>query len=116
MPDEGEIRQLLDVQLAMIVDSSRRAALHERLVSPQPLSLKWGYGAPGDKFQCWLVGISKDAVRLVYCDQGFGPTYPWGIIGACQDWMGMDCDWHVGLEHAAIGAGILDAPKCYEVP
>ncbi|HEY2840193.1 MAG TPA: hypothetical protein VGJ26_13645 [Pirellulales bacterium] len=117
MTNERDIRQLVDIQLLTIVDPSRREALKERLVSPQPLSLKWGYGAPDERFQCWLIGFSKDGkLRLVYCDQGFGPEYPWGIVGASQDWMGMDCDWHVGLEHAAIGAGVLDAPPDYEIP
>jgi hypothetical protein len=52
----------------------------------------------------------------VYSPEGFGPSDPWGHIRSTDDSLGMDSQWHVGLEHAAIGAGILEAPPGYEVP
>ena len=117
MPHSEDIQQLVDAELATIDDPIRRAALAALLVTPKSFSLKWGYGMPGERYQCWLVGISPDGkTRLVYCEKGFGPSYPWGIVGIAQEWMGMDCQWHVGLEHAAIGAGALPAPSNYEVP
>lgn len=117
MPDVDDIRRLVHAELAKVGDAARRDALIAVLVSPQPLSLKWGYGKPGEKYECWLVGLSPNGnTRLLYCEKGFGPSDPWGIVGVSDDWMGMDCQWHVGLEHAAIGAGILPAPPDYEVP
>ncbi|HYV36965.1 MAG TPA: hypothetical protein VE988_14760 [Gemmataceae bacterium] len=117
MVDEVEIRNLLEAELAKVIDPARRAALKSALVPPQPLSLEWAYGEPGERYQCWLVGLSPNGrERLVYCEKGFGPNYPWGFVGIAENWMGMDCQWHVGLEHAAIGAGILVAPQDYEVP
>ena len=97
MPDGAqEMRELLKAQLAAIDDPARRALLETYLVWPQPLILKWGYGKPGERYTCWLVASHRNT-RIVYCDQGFGPAYPWGIVGPSDDWMGMDCHWHVGL-------------------
>jgi hypothetical protein len=111
------IKQLIDTELAKVADHSRRERLRSFLVAPELLSLRWGYGQPGDRFDCWLVALSPDRKdRLLYCEQGFGPTYPWGFVGIEEEWMGMDCQWHAGLEDAAIGAGLLDAPPGYEVP
>jgi hypothetical protein len=117
MPDVNDIRRLVDAELAKVTDSARRDALKAVLVPPQLLSLKWGYGEPGERHECWLVGLSSSGKeRLVYCEKGFGPSDPWGFVGVEENWTGMDCQWHVGLEHAAIGAGILKAPPGYEVP
>jgi hypothetical protein len=117
MPNEVEMRRLVDAELATVSEPSRRAALEAVFVPPRLLTLKWGYGKPGEQLQCWLVGLSPNGKeRLIYCEKGFGPADPWGFVGSTDDWMGMDCQWHVGLEHAAIGAGILPAPADYEVP
>jgi len=117
MPDLDDIRRLVDAELAGVADSTRRDALKAVLVPPQPLNLKWGYRNPAERYECWLVGLSSNGKeRLVYCEKGFGPSDPWGFVGVAEDWMGVDCQWHVGLEHAAIGAGILKAPPGYEVP
>ncbi len=117
MHSNNEIRQLIDAELAKLDNLSRRAILASILVPPQPLYLKWDYGESGQRFQCWLVGMSPDGnMRLVYCSAGFGPAYPWGHLQTAVESMGMDSQWHAGLEHAAIGAGLLDAPPNYEVP
>jgi|SRR5262245_12218715 len=117
MLNENDVARLVEKELALVTDASRRERLRSLLVAPARLSLKWGYGKPGDRFECWIVASSTDRQqRLLYCAHGFGPEYSWGIVGVSEDWMGMDCQWHVGLEHAAIGAGLLDAPPDYEVP
>jgi hypothetical protein len=117
MVGEGEIKQLVEAELTKVEDPSRRAALRAALIPPRPLTLRWGYGKPGEQLQCWMVGLSPNGKeRLMYCEKGFGPGDPWGFVGALDEWMGMDCQWHVGLEHAAIGARILSAPPNYEVP
>src|SRR5687767_14262830 len=117
MSDESDIRGLVETELATVAEGARREWLRGMLVSPRRLQLEWGYGRPGERLECWLVGQSPDGrVRLVYCERGFGPTYPWGFVNADDDYMGMDCQWHASLEHAAIGAGLLTAPPGYEVP
>jgi hypothetical protein len=114
---ELEIQRLVDAELSIVVELSRREALRATVIHPKAVRLKWNYGKPGQQFQCWVAARSENSQQyIVYCDQGFGPAYPWGIVGASEDSMGMDGQWHIGLEHAAIGARILEAPTEYEVP
>jgi hypothetical protein len=114
---ELDIQRLVEIDLSKVSDPTRRSVLAAILIPPQPLYLNWEYGESGERFKCWLVGLSPDGTyRLVYCDNGFGPEYPWGYVDATENSIGMDCQWHIGLEHAAIGAGLLDAPPNYEVP
>jgi hypothetical protein len=117
MPTQSDILNLIEVELTKVREISRRENLRTVLVPLQMLSLKWEYGKPDERFECWLVGMSSDGQkRLLYCDCGFGPTYPWGIVSNDSDWLGMDSQWHEALEDAAIGAGLLPAPPDYEVP
>jgi hypothetical protein len=112
-PDE--MRELVKRELARVAGADRRAALRSLLVPPVRLNLGWDWGAPGARLDCWQVGRSPDGeTLLLFCEQGFGD--PWGFVGRSDDSLGMDDQWHVGLEHAAIGAGLLDAPPGYEVP
>jgi hypothetical protein len=69
MADEVEIRYLLEAELAKVADPARRAALKAVLVPPQPLSLKWGYGKPGERYQCWLVGLSPNGKERLVPEQ-----------------------------------------------
>src|SRR4051812_18608673 len=102
-----QIKGLVAEKLRRITDAERRSALAAFLVPPVRLRLNWEYGAANEQLDCWLVGQSRDEplVRIVYCEAGFGPAFPWGYVFG--DSMGMDSDWHSGLEDAAIGAGFL---------
>ena len=44
------------------------------------------------------------AVGIAYCDQGFGPTHPWGLmfLTGPRSSMGMETSWHRSLEEAYI--------------
>jgi hypothetical protein len=114
---ESRISTLLDRELARIEDLARRDVLRSFLQPPARLSLGWNYGHEGERINCWQVGrFPNRNILLVYCDRGFGPAFPWGFVFADEDSMGMDSQWHSGLEDAAIGAGMLPAPANYEVP
>jgi hypothetical protein len=115
--DPRSLVSLVDSELALVTDPAQRAALRVLLVEPARLSLAWEYGEADQRFDCWLVGRSSDeAILLVYCERGFGPSDPWGFVFAHTGSMGMDSQWHSGLVHAAIGAGLVAAPAGYEVP
>lgn len=112
-----DLVQLVSAELSRVVEPNRRTDLASLFVAPVPLQLGWNYGEEGARFNCWQVGQSRDGgVLLVYCDQGFGPAFPWGFIFPEEDSLGMDCQWHSGLEDAAINAGLIAAPSGYEVP
>src|SRR3954470_4603293 len=92
MADFDDIRDLVAAELAKIADPARRDILKSVLVPPQPLSLRWGYGKPGERYDCWVVGLSPNGrERLPDCGRGFGPDSLWGLVGVAEDWMGMDC-------------------------
>jgi hypothetical protein len=96
-PDENELGR---------IDAPRRAALRCLLVPPAIRELGWNYGQSGQRYACWIIARAPDErVTLTHCDEGFGPAFPWGYLLDESDGMGMDSQWHAGLEDAAIGAG-----------
>ena len=116
---EAHILSLVDAESVRVADPARRGALQAMLQDPARVSLAWDYGYAGERFNCWLVGRSPYPDRpwlLVYCDRGFGPASPWGFVFADEDSIGMDCQWHSGLEKAAIVAGLLPAPADDQEP
>jgi hypothetical protein len=111
------VRSLLGDELARVSDPARRVSLAALLLPPSKINLGWDYGMRGERLDCWHIGRSPDGgVLLVYCEQGFGPAFPWGFVFPLEDSMGMDSQWHSGLEDAAINAGLLPAPDGYEAP
>jgi hypothetical protein len=112
-----KLSDLIQSELKKVAEPSRRASLEALLTSPRQMTLNWAYGQEGEHFDCWRVGQSPNGnTWLVFCEQGFGPAYPWGFISAEDEWIGMDSQWHLSLEDAAICAGLLNAPAGYEVP
>lgn len=115
--ERSQVLDQIQIELKRIRESSRRECLQALLVEPREVSLSWDYGREGERFTCWQVGQSSDGKTwLVYCNQGFGPDFPWGFVFRRSDSLGMDSQWHVGLEDAAICVGMLEAPDGYEVP
>lgn len=113
----ADIAELVRLELDRMTDSVRRASLEALLNAPRKLSLAWEYGQRDERFDCWCVGHSADGdVLLVYCPQGFGPSFPWGFVFSETGSLGNDGQWHSGLEDAAIGIGLLEAPDGYESP
>lgn len=111
-----ELEALVDGELARM-SAARRTSLGRLLVPPVLREIPWDYGRAGERHACWIVGRAPDGlVSLAYCDAGFGPAFPWGYLFEPDDGMGMDAQWHSGLEDAAIGAGCLSAPQGYVVP
>lgn len=67
-----------------------------RVAPPAPIRLAWDYGQPGETFGGWLVfSDPRRRTGIAYCDQGFGPKSPWGLIftGETCPSMGMDSGW-----------------------
>ncbi|QOV87369.1 hypothetical protein IPV69_13825 [Humisphaera borealis] len=114
---EHSMAALINSELSRVCDPAQCGRLQGLLQPPSLLSLAWDYGRPDERFDCWQVGRSLcGRVLLVYCESGFGPSFPWGFVSAAEGSMGMDSQWHSGLEDAAIGAGLLPAPAGYEAP
>lgn len=97
MTSAAEIAAALDEDLTNLRDPRVRAGIQAfRLAAPAPIRLAWDYGKPGETFDGWLVFDDPEHRKgIAYCDQGFGPKNPWGIIitGETCPSMGMDCGW-----------------------
>ena len=113
----SQVQALVERELAGIASPDRRDRLQAVLHDPESRSFAWDYGAPAQRHDAWVVGRRADGeVVLVYAEKGFGPAFPWGFVFPADDSLGMDSQWHSGLEDAAIGAGIIEAPPGYVVP
>ncbi len=65
---------------------------------PRPLRLEWPYGEVGETFDAFLVlDHPQSGTGIAYCQQGFGPANPWGLIWtgrASSLTTGMDDGWY----------------------
>jgi hypothetical protein len=103
-------------ELATVRDVARRDALRAMLLAePRQEERDWSYGAPGERFPYWVVAEAPErGIILVYCEQGFGPEFPWGFlfIDAPGDvtrygrTLGMDAQWSWYLEEAFVRSGL----------
>jgi hypothetical protein len=112
-----ELNVLVAEELRCLSDPARRRQLQIYLHAPELISVAWDYGQPNERHDVWIVGQSRDGeLLLVYSDVGFGPQFPWGSIRRGADSLGMDSQWHSGLEDAAICCRLLGTPPGYVVP
>jgi hypothetical protein len=93
-----EIHALVEGELAHL-DPIRQDALRSLLTTPRMQLRDWEYGSPGQQFECWIVGEVPDCdMQLAYCEEGFGPTDPWGVVARSTCSIGMDSQWYETLE------------------
>lgn len=99
----SEVSALVEVQLARVSDPQAVALIRRLLVTPRCEQRPWDYGAPGDEYPCWIVlEHAPSGTGVAYCEQGFGPSFPWGLLWISDEHlsMGMDCGWHDSLDGA----------------
>jgi hypothetical protein len=80
----------------------------------------WDYGSRGEHFVCWTVLQHHPSnTGIAYCLQGFGPSYPWGLVSLSGSHMNiaMDSSWFASLEDAMRNSMAWDGPdrEGYEV-
>jgi hypothetical protein len=97
MTTAAEVTAALEKDLANLRDPRVRAGIDAfRVVPPAAIRLTWDYGQPGEKFDGWLVfNDPGQRTGIAYCDQGFGPKNPWGLVNTdeARPSMGMDSGW-----------------------
>src|SRR5512140_2620784 len=109
---EKEIQSISDDKLAQ--------RIRQLLVTPYPVERDWDYGNPGKRFTCWTVLEHHPSnTGIAFCAQGFGPSYPWGLVSlrGPHDSIGMDCSWFASLADATRNSLAWDGenPEGYEV-
>lgn len=108
MIDIGTLKALVARELEIIADPERRRALEAILVEPVMRERSWDYGAEDERYRYWLVAESpgQGGIELAYCEEGFGPQFPWGFLFPDEDSLGMDSQWSWYLEEAFVRAGL----------
>lgn len=117
----NDVRVLVADELTRISDAALSESIRKLLVVPYPVERGWDYGRAGETFICWTV-LEHPASNtgIAYCAEGFGPSYPWGLVFLSGDHMGigMDSSWYCRLEDAMRESMAWDSPnpEGYEVP
>jgi hypothetical protein len=99
------VMELFESELSRFHDLKAARGLRRFAVAPRLEHRPWSYGPPGQTHPCWIVvEDTKSQTALAYCESGFGPQFPWGLLwtqgsGESQN-MGMDCSWYPTLEGA----------------
>ncbi len=116
-----QVSSLVQRELAQLSDPALLTRIKELLVSPYPVERAWDYGRFGEKFVCWTVLEHRPSnTAIAYCEQGFGPSDPWGLVFISGEHVGigMDSGWFATLESAMRDSMAWDDlnPDGYEVP
>jgi len=112
MVDSRQVKALVAEQLAMIEHAARRDALRALLLPEPRLEVRaWDYGASDERYPYWVVAEARErSILLAYCEQGFGPEFPWGFLFMENDSraesLGMDAQWNWYLEEAFVRSGL----------
>jgi hypothetical protein len=102
MREQSAIEALVVRELERI-EQPELVALAQSLRVPLRLEERpWDYGRDGQTYPCWISFAHEPSNTVVaYCAEGFGPTYPWGLLflGEPRS-MGMDSQWFASVEDA----------------
>jgi hypothetical protein len=99
----AEVEQLVDHELSRISDRALQNRIAELRVPAYAVMREWDYGPHDLVYPCWTVIEDPRAnVGIAYCEAGFGPQDPWGLVFLSGPHMsiGMDSAWFDSLEEA----------------
>ena len=114
------VSDLVKSELSRISDPALVAAIRRLLIAPYPVERDWDYGVPGEKYTCWTVLEHLPSnTGIAYCESGFGPSDPWGLVFLTGEHMsmGMDAAWFASLEDAMRESQAWEGPTLpgYEI-
>jgi hypothetical protein len=97
--DARQLTALIESELAKLSDDRVVAHIRAHLVEPTMVMRRWNYGPPDQRYACWTVlRHSSSNTGIAYCESGFGPRSPWGLVFLEGDEehtsMGADCSWY----------------------
>jgi len=116
MPIEPErLKKLIDDELKNVGDARVVDHVRNFLVEPKTSLRDWDYGTPDEKYLCWIVLVGGSDTAIAYCEDGFGPRCPWGLVSASggnrRNSMGMDSGWFPTFMDAYFESGVaVDLP------
>jgi hypothetical protein len=104
--NEHTIGEVVAAEMSRIADQRLAEEIRTLLVAPRCEIRKWDYsGQPWNagkgEYPCWIVARRDEYIVFAYCERGFGPKCPWGILSADPSGsMGPDNCWYESLEAA----------------
>ena len=97
MPD---LEALVKRELRFFFSEEMTRAFEEAGVSPAESIQAWQYGPQAHR--CWIIA-ADEAHQIVYCQTGFGPSFPWSQQKRGETNLGMDGQWCAYLVEAFAG-------------
>jgi hypothetical protein len=100
--DPATLKSLIERELEHLSDARVIEHMRDLLIEPEVVFRAWDYGKPGEQYPCWTV-LRHAALKtgIAYCEYGFGPRCPWGLVGLDEDEqrssIGMDSGWYTSL-------------------
>lgn len=78
----ADVAELIRDDMKALHDARVVSHVASLLVSPpRRLQLGWVYGSAGEEYEGFLVlNHPRSSTAIVYCQYGFGPEAPWGMI------------------------------------
>jgi hypothetical protein len=117
--DRADADNLVESQINAITQTDLVTLIRSLRVPARCENRPWDYGKPGETYPCWIVLEHQASnTAVAYCAEGFGPTYPWGLLFIRDHLsMGMDSQWFASLEDAVRESMAWDGvnPPGYEV-
>ena len=115
-----DISKLVATEISRIFQPGLASRIRELLVAIRCEPREWDYGEPGQTYLCWIVAEHPESnTAFAYCEYGFGPREPWGLLRIRGQKMslGMDSGWFISLEDAFRDSFAWDGanPSDYEV-
>jgi hypothetical protein len=96
-----QVTALVERELGQISSPNTVALIRRLLVTPQCEQRPWDYGEPNQTYPCWIIAEHPESNTCFgYCEYGFGPRCPWGLLWLTGEHlnMGMDSGWYTSLE------------------
>src|SRR5581483_10325952 len=100
-----DIKALVETEIDR-ASSPHAAELMRKLLVPPRCELRpWAYSVPVVQHPCWIVAEhQRSQTAVAYCEYGFGPRTPWGLLWIAGDHltMGDDSGWFTSFEEAVM--------------
>jgi hypothetical protein len=98
-----DVENAVENEISSISESELIACIRRHQVPVRCEQREWDCGVPGLACPCWIFAEhAASNAAFAYCEDGFGPSAPWGLLFIHGKHMsiGMDCGWFTRLEEA----------------
>ena len=120
--DAIQLKSLIEKELQAVRDERVVHHIRKLLIEPRAVFRDWDYGFPGQEYLCWITFDDGSDTGIAYCEEGFGPRRPWGLVSAAggsdRNSIGMDSGWFPSFMEAyfeSISATVLPIWRVFSV-